>query len=377
MKMRKKKKYKVEKTSKRKEEHIEICLNKNVEIGSTLLHELSFWNFEDIDLIHNALPEVDLEKIDASVEFLGRKLDAPIIISGMTGGTKIAERINKNLAKAAQNLNLAMGVGSQRAAIENKELEKTYHVRDVAPDILLIANIGLIQFNYGYGIDEIKKAIDMIDADAIALHLNALQEAIQPEGNKNWEYCYYKLKNICKSIKKPIIVKETGCGISREVAKKIEIAGASAIDIAGRGGTSWGIVESYRDKDKINNIVAKEWGIPTAISLLECLSVTKIPIIASGGIRNGLEVVKCLALGAIACGMALPLLKPALKNSDEVENKLKEIIQEIKIAMFLTGAKNIKQLRKKPIVITGKTKEWAEVRGIDIKSLANRDGNKK
>ncbi|MEM5860994.1 MAG: type 2 isopentenyl-diphosphate Delta-isomerase [Candidatus Aenigmatarchaeota archaeon] len=361
-----------EKTSKRKEEHIKICLDKNVEHGSTLLDEISFWKFEDIDFIHNALPEVDLEKIDISVEFLGKKLNAPIIISGMTGGTKIAEKINKNLAKAAENLNLAMGVGSQRAAIENKELEKTYYVRDVAPNIFLIANLGVIQLNYGYGVEEVKRAIDMIDANAIALHLNALQEAIQPEGNTNWSGCYEKLKKMCKSIKKPVIVKETGCGISKEVAKKIEAAGASAIDISGRGGTSWGIVETLRRKKASNNIIAKEWGIPTAISLLECLSVTKIPIIASGGIRNGLEIAKCLALGAIACGIALPLLRPALKSSEEVENKLKEIIEEIKIAMFLVGAKDIKELRKKPLVITGKTKEWAEVRGIDIKKLAKR-----
>ncbi|MBU5678865.1 MAG: type 2 isopentenyl-diphosphate Delta-isomerase [Candidatus Aenigmatarchaeota archaeon] len=362
-----------EKTSKRKEEHIKICLDKNIEHGSTLLDEISFWKFEDIDFIHNALPEVDLEKIDISVEFLGKKLNAPIIISGMTGGAKIAERINKNLAKAAENLNLAMGVGSQRAAIENKDLEKTYYVRDVAPNIFLIANLGVIQLNYGYGIKEVKRAIDMIDANAIALHLNALQEAIQPEGNTNWSGCYEKLKKICESIKKPVIVKETGCGISKEVAKKIEAAGASAIDISGRGGTSWGIVEMLRRKKASNNIIAKEWGIPTAISLLECLSVTKIPIIASGGIRNGLEIAKCLALGAIACGIALPLLKPALKSSEEVENKLKEIIEEIKIAMFLVGAKDIKELRKRPLVITGKTKEWAEVREIDIKKLANRN----
>lgn len=358
------------KTSKRKEEHIKICLNKNVEHGSTLLHELSFWNFEDIDLIHNALPEANLEKIDVSIEFLGRKLDAPIIISGMTGGVKIAEKINKNLARAAEKLNLAMGVGSQRAAIENKSLEKTYYVRDVAPNIFLIANLGLIQLNYGYGIKEVRKAIEMIDADAIALHLNALQEAIQPEGNTNWVSCYEKLKIICENIEKPVIVKETGCGISKEVAKKIERSGASAIDIAGRGGTSWGAVEMHRRKEKCENVVAMEWGIPTAISLIECVSVVKIPIIASGGIRNGLEIAKCLALGANACGIALPLLKPALKNSEDVENKIKDIIQELKIAMFLVGAKNIKELRKKPLVITGKTKDWAEARGIDIKKFA-------
>lgn len=369
MTLRNRKEYK--KTSKRKEEHIEICLNKRVECGSTLLHELSFWNFGDIDFVHNALPEADLEKIDVSIEFLGRKLGAPIIISGMTGGTKIAEKINKNLANAAEKLNLAMGVGSQRAAIENKKLEKTYYVRDVAPNIFLIANLGLIQLNYGYGIDEVNRVIKMIDADAIALHLNALQESIQPEGNTNWIGCYEKLKMVCKNTKKPVIVKETGCGISKEVAKKVELAGASAIDISGKGGTSWGTVEIYRREENNVNEISKEWGIPTAISLLECLSETKIPVIASGGIRNGLEVAKCLALGASACGMALPLLRHAIKDSKDIENKLKEIIQELKIAMFLVGAKNIKELRKKCIVITGKTKDWAEIRGIDIKRLAN------
>lgn len=360
------------KTSERKKEHIDICLKKNVEYGSTLLSEVSFWDFEEIDLIHSALPEADLEKIDTSIKFLGRKMSAPLIISGMTGGVKIAEKINKNLAKAAEKLNIAMGVGSQRAAIENKELEKTYYVRDVAPNIFLIANLGLVQFNYGYGIEEAKRAIEMIDANAIALHLNAFQEALQPEGNTNWNSCYEKLKFICKNIKKPVIIKETGCGISREVAKKIELAGVSAIDISGKGGTSWGIVEMYRRKDEGDLSILKGWGIPTAISLLECLSFTKLPVIASGGIRNGLEVAKCLALGATACGIALPLLEPSLKNEIEVEKKLKEIINELRVTMFLVGAKNIKELRKKPIVITGKTKDWAEIRGIDIKKFANR-----
>jgi len=359
------------KTSKRKFEHIKICLKNNVEIGSTRLNEINFYGFEDVDFIHKSLPEINFDEIDTSINFFGKELNAPIIISGMTGGTKIAEKINKNLAIAAESCKIAFGVGSQRAAIENPKLIKTYYVRDVAPNIFLIANLGAIQLNYGYSTEEIKKAVEMIKADALALHLNALQEVFQPEGDRNWKGCLKKIEHICEHVNFPIIVKETGAGINREIAKMIEKAKASAIDISGYGGTSWSLIESKRRSGMEKNPLIN-WGIPTAISLIECVESVKIPIIASGGIRNGLDIAKCIAVGASSVGIALPFLKPATKSYKLVKKEIEKIVKELKMAMFLVGAKNIKELRKVPIVITGKTREWAEVRGIDIKRFAKR-----
>jgi len=362
---------KIMKTSKRKYEHIKICLKEGVEIGSTHLNEINFYGFKDIDFVHKSLPEINFDEIDTSIKFFGKELSAPLIISGMTGGTKIAEKINKNLAIAAQECKIAFGVGSQRAAIENPKLAKTYYVRDVAPDIFLIGNLGVVQLNYGYDIEEVKKAVEMIKADALALHLNALQEIFQPEGNKNWKGCLKNIEYICKHVSFPIIVKETGAGISREVAKDLERTNVSAIDISGYGGTSWSLIESKRNLELKNSSIIN-WGIPTAISLIECVEAVKIPIIASGGIRNGIEIAKCIALGATAVGIALPFLKPATKNYKLVKSKIEKIVKELKMVMFLVGAKNIKELKKVPVVITGKTKEWAEVRKIDVKKFANR-----
>ena len=353
--------------SKRKSDHIKICLEKKVETNKTGFDNI---NFRDIDLVHRALPEVNLKDIDTGCIFLGKKLNAPIIISAMTGGTDEAEKINKNIAEAAQSFGIAMGVGSQRAAIENLDLEKTYKVRSVAPDIFLVANLGIIQFNEGYSINEAKKAIEMIDADALALHLNPLQEVCQPEGDTNWENCLKKIKELCTKLDKPIIVKETGAGISREVAVELKNTGISALDISGSGGTSWSLVENYRNDDGMETF--NNWGIPTAVSLIEVVNSVKIPVIASGGIRNGIDIAKALCLGAEIVGMALPFLKPATKSGKEVEKLLKKLTIELKTTMFLVGAKNIDELRKKPVVITGKTKEWLESRGVDIKKFSAR-----
>jgi len=314
------------KTTKRKYEHIKICLRENVEVGSTLLNEIKFEGLHDIDFIHKSIPEINFDEIDTRIKFFGKELDAPLIISGMTGGTEIAEKINKNLAIAAEECKIALGVGSQRAAIEDPKLIKTYYVRDVAPDIFLIANLGAIQLNYGYGLEEVKKAVEMIKADALALHLNALQEIFQPEGDRNWKGCLKRIEHICKNVDFPIIVKETGAGISREVAKMIERANASAIDISGFGGTSWSLIESKRNLELKNSPIIN-WGIPTAISLIECVDAVKIPIIASGGIRNGVEIAKCIAIGANAVGIALPFLKPATKNYKLVKKKLRKLLK--------------------------------------------------
>lgn len=333
----------------RKLDHIRLCLSKNVESGST--------GFEHMHFIHNSLPEMNFEDIDISVNFLGKKLDAPLIIEAMTGGCKEAEKINKNLAKAAERMNIAFGVGSQRAMVKKPELMRTYNVRDVAPNLFLIGNIGLVQFVNGFGNEEYNQIISKIKCNALAIHLNPLQELTQTEGDKNWKDCLNQLKLICKS-GFPIIVKETGAGMSAETAKQIEGAGAYAIDISGLGGTNFALIESYRK----GMSGFENWGIPTACSLLEVRNSVKIPIIASGGIRSGIDMAKAFALGADCCGAALPFLKAATISDKAVEEKLKELVHQLKIAMMLTRSKNISELKKAKYVLTGFVKEWKEQR---------------
>lgn len=321
---------------KRKEEHVKICLENEIQSKKAT-------GLENFELIHNPLPEINFDEIKLSVDFFGKRLNYPLQISGMVGGSKESEKINKNLAKAAQKLGIAMGVGSQRAAIENPGLEKTYYVRDVAPDIFLIANLGAVQLNYGYGIKEVKKAVEMISADALALHLNPAQEAIQKEGDKNFSNLLQKIKKICAEADFPIIAKEVGNGISGTTAEKLKMAGVSCIDVQGAGGTSFARVENYRSKTNFN---FDDWGISTAQSIQECKK-TGLKIIGSGGIRTGVDVAKAIALGADICGIAQPLLKAATKSHEEVEKRLEKIIEELKIAMFLTGSKNLKELPEK------------------------------
>jgi isopentenyl-diphosphate delta-isomerase len=332
---------------KRKRDHIDICLNKQIETGST--------GFEDIQLIHNALPELDVDDIDTNIKFLGKILRAPIIVSAMTGGTVRAKKINKNIASACQELGLGMGLGSQRAGLEDDKLVSSYQVRSVAKDILLIGNIGVTHAT----LENAQKCVDMIDADALAIHLNALQEVCQKDGDKNGFVDGIKrIKMITKKLNKPVIVKETGAGIGMEVSKRMK----NIIDVSGYGGSSWSLVESYRGGSNL------DWGIPTAVSLLE----TKGRKIASGGIRTGLDCAKAIALGADVCGIALPLLKPATRGKAAVVVELEKIINELKMVMFLTGSRNIKQLKKKPVVITGFVRQWCEARGIDVQSFAMR-----
>lgn len=321
----------------RKLDHLTICIEKEIEVGKTGL--------ERINLIHRALPEIDFDEIDMGVKFLGRGLNYPLIIEGMTGGASKALKINKDLASIAQEFGIGFGVGSQRVAIDNPNLANTYKVRDVAPDILLIANLGAVQLNYGYGIEECEKAIEMIDADALALHLNPLQEVIQPEGNKNFSNLIEKINRIAEKLKKPVIVKETGCGISYEIAKRLNVA---AIDVSGHGGASWGLVEGYRGKENLETGKRfSEWGIPTADSIRD-VSRLDIPVIASGGIRNGIDAAKSFALGADCVGMALPILRVwTEKGKRGIREFLNRFISELRIAMFLTGSKSIGELKGK------------------------------
>lgn len=346
--------------SNRKLEHLLLCKNCNVEYRKKT-------GFEEIELIHKALPEVNKEDIDISINILGKKLDSPFIISAMTGGHPAALTINKELAKAVNKLNIGMGVGSQRAAVKNPELIPTYTiVREEAPSAFLIGNIGCQQ------IELAEQSVDMIKADALAVHLNPLQEAIQPEGDVNAVGHVKAIEEICKKLKVPVIAKETGAGINAEDAMALENAGVGAIDIAGAGGTSWAAVETYRAKDRTMGDIFWDWGIPTAASTVEVCQSVKIPVISSGGIRSGLDAAKAIALGADAVGIALPLLKEAYIGHHAVINKLNKFNEELRVAMFLVGASNIAELKKSSLIIKGDTKEWLNERGFETKKYARR-----
>lgn len=328
-------------TEKRKQEHIDICLTKDISFKKTT-------GFEKYELIHNALPEIDFEKINLSTEFLGKKISYPLYISPITGGTASAEKINKNLAYIAQKYNIPVCVGSQRAALENKELAKTFQVRDIAPNAMIFANIGAVQLNYGYGIEQCREIIEMIRADCLVLHLNPLQEAIQPEGDTNFSNILPKIKQLTSQLNVPVIVKEVGHGISANVAKKLEEVGVACIDVTGAGGTSWAAVEGYRSRTNLGNLF-RNFGIPTAECIEQVREKTKLPIIASGGIRNGIDIVKAICLGANIAGIAMPLLKPAMNSKQELENYFDDLIKQIKIAMFCVGAKEITELTKEKL----------------------------
>ena len=363
-------------TRKRKADHIRISLDQGVQAREATT------GFEDIYFIHRALPEINKQEIDLSTTVLGHKFSAPLIVGAITGGTLEATKINATIAEAVEELGLGMGVGSQRAAIEDKKLEKTFTItRKKAPSAFLIANIGGVQLVNGYSIKEVKKAIKMIDADAIAIHLNPLQEATQPEGQTNFKGILEKIDELTKELDKPIIAKETGAGIAAEEAKKLEAAGAKAIDVSGVGGTSFAAVEYYRAKGQKNSFqrmlgdVFWDWGIPTAISVAEVSQTVNIPVIASGGIRNGVDVAKALALGASLTSISQPALQTAVKGVKETENMLSILMEELRNVMFLVGAESVQHLRKTPIIVTGRTAEWLRMRRFNLESYARRGRN--
>ncbi len=323
-------------TGKRKQEHIDICLS--MDISHNIKNGL-----ESYRMIHDALPEISMDDISLKTRFLGKEFDAPIYISPLTGGTQTAKIINKNLAAAAEKLNIPMGVGSQRSAIEESELAEIFDMKKISEDITLYANMGAVQINYSCSISDYKKACDMISADALVLHLNPLQEAIQPEGNRDFSGLLEKISMITGSLSIPVIAKEVGHGISGRVAEKLAGAGVAAIDVAGAGGTSWAAVEGFR-KDRQAGETFRDWGIPTAECIVDVKKRCNIPVIASGGIRSGIDIVKSISLGASICGISAPLLKPATESAEEVIRYLKNIIKEIRIAMFCTGARKISEL---------------------------------
>jgi isopentenyl-diphosphate Delta-isomerase len=328
----------------RKLDHIKICLEHDVQAPGITN------GFERYRFIHNALPEISRDQVDPSADFLGKRLQAPILISAITGGTKVSASINKNLAATAQSLGLAMSVGSQRPAIEDEALAYSYQVREVAPDILLFANLGAVQLNYGYGLEQCQRAVQMIQADALVLHLNPLQECIQPGGNTNFANLLARIGEICDCLDVPVIVKEVGGGISAETAVALRSVGVAAIDVAGAGGTSWALVEKHRARSDAMRQVADafaNWGIPTAESLsMVRQSLPELPLIASGGMRNGLETAKAIALGADLVGLAVPLLDPALKGPEAVQERLARLRIELEITMFCLGARDIGELKK-------------------------------
>jgi isopentenyl-diphosphate delta-isomerase len=360
-------------TRKRKADHIRIALNQNVQARTITT------GLEDVCFVHKALPEVDKKRIDSSAIVFGHKFAAPLIVGAITGGTQEASKINTTIAEAIEQLGLGMGVGSQRAAIEDKKLEKTFAiVRKKAPTAFMIANIGGIQLVNGYGLKEVRKAIGMIGADAIAIHLNALQEAIQPEGQTNFNGILTRISEITRELEKPMIVKETGAGIATEEARELEDAGVKGIDVSGAGGTSFAAVEYYRTKRNENNPQRRlgdvfwDWGIPTAVSIVEVSQTVNTPVIASGGIRSGTDMAKAVALGASLVSFSQPVLQAALRGVEETKAVLSVLMDEFRNTMFLVGARSVQDLRKAPVVITGKTAEWLKTRGFNVENYARR-----
>jgi isopentenyl-diphosphate delta-isomerase len=335
-------------TERRKGEHIRLCLEEKV-TGERITAGFERYRFR-----HQALPEIDFETIDTGTEWLAKPLKVPLLISSMTGGTSEAERINLNLAEAAESRGWAMGLGSVRAGVERPELARTYRVRSVAPSIPIIANLGAVQLNYGYGADECRRAVDLAEADALVLHLNAMQEIFQPEGNTNFSGLLKKIEAVCKALSVPVGVKEVGWGIGGDTAVRLAEAGVRFIDVAGAGGTSWSQVEKYRTPDPIRRQAAEafaDWGIPTAQCVAEVRqAVPGCTLIASGGLANGVDAAKALALGADLAGFGRSLLGPAVRSAEQAAQSLERIEFELRAAMFGTGARDLAALRSAPLI---------------------------
>ena len=339
----------------RKADHIRVCWKEDVEAGND--------PWADISLVHDALTDVDADSVDCSVELFGRRLAAPIIIVAMTGGTDEARRINRDLAALAQELGLGMGLGSQRIMVEQPNTTRTFEVRDVAPDILLLGNLGLVQFVAGWGSKEAMQAVEGIGADALCIHLNPAHEMAQPEGDRAFKGGEAALARLCTELEVPVVAKETGCGISRETAARLAEAGVSGIDVGGVGGTSWVAVEHYRDTDNRLAETFWRWGLPTPISVAEVRSACDLPVIATGGVRTGIDVVKSLRLGATAAGVALPVLRAYMDGGvDGARSYLTTLIAETRAAMLLCGASSREELMDRPLVLTGRTRDWLEQR---------------
>ncbi len=362
----------------RKIEHVNVALGQDVSAP-----QRASWS--DIQFVHQALPEVDLDAIDTSVNFLDHTLRYPIFVSSLTGGHPDVMNINRNLARAAEQYGLAIGVGSQRAAIVNPDLAPTYAVmREHAPHAFLIANIGAPQLipqarHVAFTLEQVQCAIDMIGANALAVHMNNLQEAAQPEGDRRAVGAAAALKALTAQVKLPVIAKETGAGVSREQAFLLRSCGVSAIDVGGAGGSSMAAMEAERSRSRGDErtlsigLLYRDWGIPTPIAVVEA-STARLPLISTGGVRSGLDIARALTLGASVVGMAFPFLKAASESYESVCELLETTIAQLKVAMQLSGAATIAQLREVDVVVTGETRNWLTMRGFeeDLKAMAQR-----
>jgi isopentenyl-diphosphate delta-isomerase len=329
-------------TEARKSRHLDICLDEDV--ASTLDA-----GFGDVRLRHEALPECALEDVSTETVFLGHRLLAPIVISSMTGGTQRAREINRNLAIAAQTAGVALGLGSQRAALEDDDLLETYRVRDIAPTVLLFANLGAVQLNYGVTIDDAQRAVESIGANGLYLHFNPLQEALQEKGDTNFRGLLAKIEALTHAVDFPVIAKSVGSGISVSTARRLLSVGVTAIDVAGAGGTSWARVEGRRSGDPRRQVLAEafaDWGLPTTeLTRRLRAAFAQTPLIASGGIRTGVDIAKSIALGADLAGIGLPLLEPATRSAAAVAEHLFLLIDGLRIAMFASGCTRVGELR--------------------------------
>src|SRR5690625_466097 len=329
--------------NKRKTEHIQLCLTEQVEgvNKSTGLEGISF--------IHNALPEINFNEIELATSFLNKELQAPLLVSSMTGGSKLATRINQNLAKAAEKKGWAIALGSTRALLEGDTHQDSFLIRKQAPTVPLIANLGAVQLNYGYGVEEAQRIVDMTEADSLVLHFNSLQEVFQDEGDLNFDTLLPKIETLCKHLDVPVGAKEVGFGIDGPVAKKLHDAGVFYIDVAGAGGTSWSQVEKLRSEDPMRKAAAEafnNWGIPTKDCIVSVKNkLEKVPLVASGGMKTGVDAAKAITIGADLVGFARQLLQAATESTEAVIKQMDQIEFELKTTMFGVGAKTLEQLK--------------------------------
>ena len=328
-------------SSLRKTAHLTIAATEDVEAGSTKA------GWEGWRLRHCALPELDADAVDLATTFLGKDLAGPLLIAGMTGGSDRAGEVNRRLAVAAQELGIGMGLGSQRAMLEARALSATFDVRREAPDVLLLGNIGAVQLNYGVGIDDVRWLVDAVQADALAIHLNVLQELVQPEGDRDWSGLLLKIEALVAALDVPVLVKETGCGIDAGTARRLEDAGVAALDVGGLGGTSWGWIEGFRAADPQRQAIGatfRDWGTPTAEALVAVREAVDLPLMATGGLRSGLDVAKAIALGADVAGMALPFFRAADRSTEDAVALGRRILDEIRIAAVCSGSARLADL---------------------------------
>jgi len=335
-------------TGSRKDDHIRINLEEDITFATTTT------GLERYRFVHQALPGINLDAVDPSTTYLEHRLSLPLLISSMTGGTVRAGEINRTLAEAAQEAGIGMGLGSTRAVLERPEVACTFQVRKYAPDILLFANLGAVQLNYGYGLDDCRRLIDLTEANALCLHLNPLQEALQPEGDTRFAGLLPRIEAVCRGLCVPVIVKEVGWGLSKQLSRQLIDAGVAALDVAGAGGTSWSEVEYYRQENAAGREIAasfREWGIPTAISLCSVREVdAEIPLVASGGLKTGIDIAKCIALGADVASFASVMLRAAAKSPEALRERIHILRQQLVIAMFATGSTRLSDLRTAELI---------------------------